>query len=299
MAAPACGHPPASPAVLHAESERAVDPAVLWEHAPTESDYARRTIYTWTTPQQVADLERGGKLLVREESPEHGASYFEQYVHILAERGDPVALLLDTTTFAKSRFGWTHPWATRLGFGDESYGDQLIRVTLRPEAYVLHIHDNFQPFEAVTMTGEPVAIDEVVAHPERIGAVYFGTVTYREYVLCNESMIESWAVGTADVSAEIARESAALDELARRVKAAPDDLEVVKQLYSALAFSANGFSTTEPRLHLLAKTMRASVAHAGVEGRGTTTFAGIGPRRPPSKQPLVRPRGSGSARGTY
>jgi hypothetical protein len=299
MAAPACGHPAAhGPPALHADSQAEVDAAVLWRGAPTAKEYAFRTIYTWTTAEQVEQLKAGGKLLVREESPELGLSYFEQYVRMRADAGDSIAQLLDTTTFAKQRFGWTHPWATRLGYAGESYGDQLIGVTLRDDAYVLFIKDNGATMEAQMFTGTSVLLADVRAHPERIGAVYFVTGSFREYVLCNEAMIESWSVGTTDVTSLVALESAALDQLAHEVRASPSDMEVVRPLYNALAFTGSGFAPTPEHLEQIAKALRASTARAVVEGKGTTTFAGIGPRRPPPKVRPAPPR-NGPTRGTY
>ena len=55
---------------------------------------------------RIVGLADDRKLLVRETSPANGASYYEQVVHALAQHGDPIAKLLDTTTFAKSRFAW-------------------------------------------------------------------------------------------------------------------------------------------------------------------------------------------------
>src|SRR5258706_16215584 len=62
--------------------------------------YVRRTLYSWTTPEQIAELRAGKQLLSREESPVHGASYIDQVLEVLANRGDPTAKLLFTTGFA-------------------------------------------------------------------------------------------------------------------------------------------------------------------------------------------------------
>jgi hypothetical protein len=82
----------------------------------THDRFARRTLYTWTTKDQIEELRTTRQLLSRDESPAHGASYLDQVLYTLAQRGDPTAALLYTTAFAKMRFAWHAPWATRGGF---------------------------------------------------------------------------------------------------------------------------------------------------------------------------------------
>ncbi|HEU0030136.1 MAG TPA: hypothetical protein VFQ53_05870 [Kofleriaceae bacterium] len=187
--------------------------------------YARRTLYTWTTAEQIEALRAGGPLLVRAESPTNGASFLAQLLYTLAhERRDPMARVLATTTFAKMRFAWHAPWATRAGWPGEQYGDQLIRVTLRPEAIVVALDAATGTFDARDLANHPVPIAAVLGAPERIAAIYFVAIrarsgdglprapaTYREFALCNEAMIESWEVGTPAIDQALARDRATLD----------------------------------------------------------------------------------------
>ena len=131
----------------------------------------------------------------------------------LAQRGDRIAKLLDTTTFAKLRFAWHAPWATRLGMPGEEYGDQLVRVRLASDAIVLSLVTSTGQFTAMDLRGTPLAHADVLAHPERIAAIYFVSdggaaagvpspaTIYREVVLCNEAAIAEWSVGTDDIVA--------------------------------------------------------------------------------------------------
>src|SRR5258706_7476507 len=156
---PAQPQPPPVNAVVPSAS-------ALWRDPVTAEHYARRVLYTWTTSAQIDELRRDhSRLLVREHSPDYGASFYEQVVAALAERGDVVAQLLHTTTFAKSRFAWPAPWATREGWIDEDYGDQLIRVTLRSNAIVLALSTATGSFEARDLDGAIVPLAEVTAHP--------------------------------------------------------------------------------------------------------------------------------------
>jgi len=108
--ASACGpqpQPQPRPAVAEvAHDPRAEAVAALARDALHHGEPVRRTLYSWTTEEQVQELRRTGRLLMREESPELGASYLEQVVHALAGRGDPLARLLDSTGYAKMRFAW-------------------------------------------------------------------------------------------------------------------------------------------------------------------------------------------------
>src|SRR5262245_10859424 len=133
LLAGACGPspPPRPKAAAVARDLRADAVAALARDALYHGD-VRRTLYTWTTAEQIRELQHARRLLVREESPEHGASYLEQVLYALATGGDRIAALLYTTPFAKMRFAWHAPWATRMGWPGEQYGDQLIRVTLKP-----------------------------------------------------------------------------------------------------------------------------------------------------------------------
>lgn len=183
--------------------------------------FARQTLYTWTTAEQFEELRHGAPLLTRETSPTHGVSLYEVALDARASRGDRVAEALRTPPFRKARFAWANPWATLLGWEGETYGDRLLRITLRDEAWIVRITQDGSPTVAVDLQGRPVELAEVLAHPERIGAVHYvhdtsgarGTFlspqqlehgTYREYVLPNEAMIAQWELGTDAVRSSIA-----------------------------------------------------------------------------------------------
>lgn len=204
----------------------------------TNGDAPPATVYTWTTLEQVQELVRNKVLLTRDVSPVHGAAFYDQYVR-MQTASDPIAALLETKAFARARFAWGAPWATVLGWPDETYGEYLVSATLKPEAWVVLLSTSGRaPARAVDMKGKPLVVADVLAHPERIGAVYFvhddaraGTYStiagpfsragYREVVLCNESMIARFAVGTATERAAINASVSALEAMLAYVEAAP------------------------------------------------------------------------------
>jgi hypothetical protein len=280
--------------------------------------YVRRTLYTWTTRDQIDELARTKQLLSREESPALGGTYSEQVVHALAQAGDPIAKLVDTTTYAKSRFAWHAPWATRLGWPGEEYGDQLIRVTLSDRAIVLALSTATGSFDARDMQNHPVARDEVLAHPERIAAIYFVSdagaataenvprpaTTYREYILINESMIESWAAGTDAISQELAQEARELEAVAKFLADRPPQPLAVRDGWAAapttpeaayaaaLAFDNPNYKLTFKTIRHLVDVLRKTPRPPAITGGGTAMFPGTGVARNPPRVVPAAPRGT-------
>ena len=143
-----------------------------------------------------------------------------------------MAKLLFTTTFAKMRFAWPAMWATRASWPGESYGDQLIRITLKPEAWTVRLTST-GTFEVHDAQDAVVPISTALAAPQRIAVIYFisdrtqppaksiphAIASFREYVLCNESMIASWEVGTERIAREVAEATAKVESIRRWVEA--------------------------------------------------------------------------------
>lgn len=299
---------PTAPAVAPSEEMTLADE--LARDALYDAHPVRRTLYTWTTHDQVAELSHGKPLLSREESPTRGMSYFEKVVEALDRQGDAVAKLLFTTTFAKSRFAWHAPWATRRGWPGEEYGDELVRVTLRPDAVILALSTTTGTFTARDLEDREVALADVLAHPERIGGVYFtsdaqaarrdlprSAATYREVVLCNESMIESWAVGDDEIARELAREARLIDALARYVRdhhpTRPGPREVwaervpepsVAHRYTAsLALDNSWYAMDADAMVSLATLLRRTPRAITITRAPPRAFPGVGPRRAGSR----------------
>lgn len=270
------------PAIGRASAPAPANHTLLWRDVPTAASFARRTLYTWTTSEQVEELRRTKVLLSREESPEHGASYFEQYIHMLASTHGPaeaIAKLLDSTGYAKSRFAWIAPWATREGIGDEVYGEQLIRIDLAADAIVLALAGT--AFTAHDLSDAPIDLAIALAHPERIAAVYFDSGSFREYIVCNESMIASYTVGTDEIRDVALAEAAALEALADKIATTiPPDLAADYQ--RALALPNPSYNLTTQNLQRIAMHLRGLPRPHAIEGGGRTAWAGIGqPRTPP------------------
>lgn len=224
---PPTSHEPLNSAQM-APPDASAEPAIAQLPSPvrdedlvSDAHFARRTLFTWTTRAQIDELRRDRVLLTRAESAIHGASFFDQTMQARAASGDTLAALLRIPSFRRARFAWANAWATVRGWEGEHYGHSLVRVTLKPDAWVARFSTRTNAWTVHDLQDQPVAPSALELHPTRLAAVYFvhdvlrspqdpmgtnyaqGGAPYREYVLCNESMIESWEIGTAAVQSEI------------------------------------------------------------------------------------------------
>lgn len=197
--------------------------------AVTDDDYYRPILYSWTTSPAIAELRSSRKLLVATTTTGGFISPFNRALGVLAVTARPGAdiakVLRDDLRFARRRYAWPAPFATVLGIGPRAYGNALIRIELGPDAWIGRFSPADQdPFTFVDRSGQRIANAEVLANPERIGAIFHvreeAAVPYREYVVCNPSMVAAWSIATPEIHAEL---SAELDlVLALRTLAAPD-----------------------------------------------------------------------------
>lgn len=185
------------------------------------SNAAQRVLYSWTTEAQIAELRQNPTLLTRTltENGDPGTLWTD--LQNRATNGSNSARFLVQARYAKSRFGWVSP----VGFAhvngrDFPYGDRLLKITLRPEALVALVRDFDILF--VDMNNQQVAFEVPNGAPERLGAIFYDNGqacgefdapgTYREYLIPNEAMIESWEVATAAIQATVQQTSKAIDD---------------------------------------------------------------------------------------
>jgi len=202
---------------------------------------ARRTLYSWTTAEQVAELRADPVLLTRTETAGLGRGYAFTAIDALAARGSaPENQLLQKISgelFVKVRYAWPNAWATRMGWPGEDYGDQLLRIVLKPEAWIVIVSDGVG-IAVIDMNNQLVPIADALAHSERIGAVYFykRDVTgsgsfqscsggYREFVVGNEAMIEEWSLGTPEIRERILDDAVLIEGFLGDVRAMPSGVD--------------------------------------------------------------------------
>lgn len=206
---------------------------------------ARRELFTWTTSEQADEIREGRVLLTRTERPGMGPGFaMEALAQVGKQAGGPnvtpeaveLAQLLSGPSFSKARYAWSEPWATRAGWPGESYGDQLVRILLREDAYLARFRNG--TVDVVDMDNQPVDPQLALAQPERIAGVYFvrdatvggpdcrgsffgGGSGYREFIIGNAAMIEEWSIGTPEIRARLEQDIALLQAFYDRVLPCP------------------------------------------------------------------------------
>jgi hypothetical protein len=193
----------------------------------------RRVLYSWTTPEQVEELRRDRQLFVRSEQVGAGRGFAFTAIEQIATFSDPttqqLARLLAGDLFAKIRYAWPNPWATRMGWPGEDYGNQLLRIVLKESAWTVIVQH--ATITVLDMSGNPVPLATAIATPERIGAIFFvkdqafggagcsvgtfqstaGGATYREFILGNAAMVEEWSLATPEILQRLSDDIASLN----------------------------------------------------------------------------------------
>ncbi|PCC67819.1 hypothetical protein SAMN02745121_02455 [Nannocystis exedens] len=196
-------------------------PAPRDDAAVHHDDFARRVLYTWTTPAQIDALRRSRRLLVADGGVGERSPYLRA-LDRLVEAHPLAAILRDHPGHRRRRYAWTSPLATTLGLGERRYGDALVRIDLAGDALVIGFRPHAaEPFVAQDMSGRTVDLAVALADPGRIGAVYHvrdgpdDPIAFREYVVCNESQVAAWSVATPEIRAHLDAELALLESLRR------------------------------------------------------------------------------------
>lgn len=207
---------------------------------------ARRELFSWTTAEQAAEIRAGGVLMTRTEREGLGPGYAMSVLAKLAPPLPPtdpflaaeaqLATLLSGPQFEKARYAWSEPWATRVGWPGEDYGDQLLRMVLREDAWLaVYVSGRLN---VVDMNNQDVPVTEALTYPERLAGVFFINVSrdggpdcggsfrtpgdgYREFIIGNESMIEEWSLGTAEIRARIEADAARVRSFFDRIRPCP------------------------------------------------------------------------------
>jgi hypothetical protein len=227
--------PPSDPPCAIASA----DTPVFGEHVFDYANLFRRELYSWTTDEQIAELREGEVLLTRTEREGLGPGYAFDVIAGIAEAGDEainqLAAYLSGDAFATARYAWPQPWATRMGWPGESYGNNLLRIVLREDAWLVAVaNGTLRVFDAQANT---VPLQEALATPERIAVIFFekdhsaggpicgsfvgGGNGYREFIVGNEAMIEEWSVATADILQKLESDLQLLEQFLERIRDCP------------------------------------------------------------------------------
>lgn len=184
-----------------------------------DDDFYRRDLYTWTSVDGIAKLRASKQLLVATATTGGFVSPFLQMLGKTSSRGTADAriakLLVTHPALLRRRYAWTAPFATVMGMGKRTYGTSLVRIELRPEAWIgrFAVGDEIRFVDA---RGRAVSHADVSIAPQRIGAIYHvfaDEPAFREYVVISEAMVARWSIATPEIRAEVAGEIELLREL--------------------------------------------------------------------------------------
>src|SRR6478609_1161590 len=202
---------------------------------------ARRQLFSWTTPEQAAALRQDRILFSRSERPGLGPGYAFEVIRQIgkyasASEQAQLAAILAGALFEKARYAWPEPWATRMGWPGEDYGNELLRIVLKPEAWVVLVKSG--TLSVYDLQNAPVSLAEALASPGRIGAIFyqkdayaggpncdgsfaFGSNGYREFIVGNLAMVEEWSLGTQQIRDHLAENIAQLSAFLERIRSCP------------------------------------------------------------------------------
>jgi len=203
---------------------------IVWNLRP-----AARVLYSWTTPEQVAELRRDRVLLTRTERPDLGRGYAFESMESLASSGNPAQKQLLTTLtqelFVKARYAWPNAWGARMGWPGEDYGGELVRIVLKPEAWIVIVADG-KGMAVVDLDNRVISAETALASSERIGAIFFYRTEmvgngsfyscgggYREFIVGNEAMVEEWSLATPEIRTQIVQDAELFETFLARVRA--------------------------------------------------------------------------------
>jgi hypothetical protein len=300
-------------------STGALSPAELLEglRARGVSNRGRvpRVLYSWTTDAQAAAFASGAGPVLHPASVGQSGPY-QGGLRSLGRRDDTVGRIAQHLAGAPRRFAWPVPYATSVPLSGRSYGRRLIRFTLSPAFVALTLDpDAPRPMLAHDGAGQPVSLDELAAHPERIGVVFHirrvGRPTvFREMVVVHTGAVETWELGTAAIADRVQEEITLLETLRARVASTPSyvleqpaaplwavepasvaALPTLDAFRSSLAFDTPRHHPTPAVLDQMIRALRRYVPGRGVSGRGRLrddVSRVPPPRRPPPRREWPR-----------
>ncbi len=186
---------------------------------------ARRTVYVQMTDAEVEELKATGALLPPATQPPQATQLSRLLTQLLATASELRRPLLQALLdrFKVTRPTWPNAWALRLVEHPSSQHMNPVRLTFKPEAWVVRILDGSPAI--VDLNNAVVSLSAAIAEPERIAAVFYVAddgspasiatcdTGKRELALGNPSMVEEFAVATPEILAQLNADILALESL--------------------------------------------------------------------------------------
>jgi hypothetical protein len=199
---------------------------------------ARAELFSWVTDEEAVAL-RSEQQLFR---PLGQPSFKGAALQALMARTDPVtsqlATVLGGEQFANGRVAWPEPWAIRAAIDGSDPGHNLVRMVLKPEAWLAVLTDG--DLRVVDQQNQPIPLADALASPTRIGAIYHvhdlpdggpdctqppeRADGYREFVVTNLALVSEWSIGTQLIRDRLAANIGELTEFFNRTRACPNEV---------------------------------------------------------------------------
>jgi hypothetical protein len=213
--------------------------------AQTFSDLtpARPELFAWATDEQAAALRKDQVLFPPSTHTDPVAATLQglQGFTVNGDMTGQVATIL-SASLGSARVAWPEPWAVRIGPQGEDPGKNLIRIVLKPEAWVAVVENG--TIEVLDMQNERVQLADAAAAPERLGAIVHqrdgheggptcnvaavvpGTsVGFREFLVSNLGMVQEWSLGTEQIRAHLESNIDDLSKFLARTRPCPNQTE--------------------------------------------------------------------------
>jgi hypothetical protein len=243
----------------------------------------RLELYTWTTDEDAAELREARVLFSASSRAPAAALALLSQLGSSADSEAPLAQAL-SQSFALSRFAWPEPWAIRMGLGSADPGGQLIRIELDETAWFAVVESGQMSVHDAHNALVPQVT--ALAHPERIGAIFFDPspnclggcpnfqlvdplTAFRGFLVGNQALISEWSIGTQQIRDRLSANTDQLTRFLNNTRSCPTTMD----------FSDWNQSVLGSWIQLELSTSPAGVGAAGVGGEadaGSVSGGGVG-----------------------
>jgi len=254
---------------------------------------AARELYSWVSDEDAAAL-RTEKNLFRQ-SAGTGAPFTMLVGPIYATADETMLAHALSAAFQMGRYAWPEPWAIRMGWPGHDPGGNLLRIVLKPDAYVAVL----EPGTLMVIDGQerPVAAADALAHPERIGAIFFDTSSpgcgggsgYREFLVGNLAAIQEWSFGTQSALDRLNSNIRQLTRFLNNIRSCPNSADEPIWAQNALCTWSDPLGSLPLGAAGAPGTADSGVGSVGGSGFEPTPLPGIGTEELSYDQALALP----------
>ena len=252
-------------------------PQALQSNLPRPyTDLSQRVVYAWVRDGEARALAPTGAPLLRE--PQYGKgpdfTVFDERDERELRLSDGWTKLVFRSGFAQQRLVW--PSLSGAVLQRDQGAFVPVRIELEPTTVVIDLEQR----RALSLDGALISQEEVRAHPEHIGLVFFRAGHLRAYSLVNASAVAQLEVGSERIAAAFEQELASLQILAQRETDVPDEMMAQIEI-TRMAFAEAAPNVLDERIKALTALSQHEVAawERGAPGRPFALGQAVRPRQ--------------------